>query len=178
MPAWAFSCSFPATLLLAHRVQACTVVELDSSGFAENAYSLLHALPMFFNRNGTFYLDNSEFRYKCSEHGGWHDFFSGEENIVPWSQQKETMQGKECARYARHEVDELLHTVLQTKPDLLDFVGMKKVSFYIFPAPPCANCHRAALASLSVAVQIWHTNRAYSTSLCQAYWLRPVYTSF
>ena len=131
---------FSATLLLAHGVQSCTIVELDSSGFAENAHSLLHALPMFFRRNGTFFLDNSRFTSKCSEHGGWHEFFSGEENIVPWSRQKETVHGEDCARYTRHEVDQLLHTVVQTKPDLLDFIGIKKVSPSTTSREPTAAC--------------------------------------
>ena len=155
---------FYATLLLAHGVQSCTIVELDSSGFAENAYSLLHALPMFFQRNGTFFLDNSKFTFKCSNHGGWHDFFSGEENIVPWSRQKETMHGEKCARYTRHEVDQLLHTVVQTKPDLLDFIGIKKVSLtgYLDERDTCflpsstmslqisARCHSAQHMPLQV----------------------------
>ena len=150
---------FSATLLLAHGVQSCTIVELDSSGFAENAHSLLHALPMFFRRNGTFFLDNSRFSFKCSEHGGWHEFFSGEENIVPWSRQKETMHGEDCARYTRHEVDQLLHTVVQTKPDLLDFIGIKKVSLSTAShAPTAAYVHLVVSAGpCNVCLILQHT---------------------
>lgn len=115
-------------LTLRHGAEGCTIVELDSSGFANNAYSLLHALPMFYRRNGTFYLDNSHFNYRCSDDGGWHDFFSGEEDIVPWSGPKEVVQGERCARYTTEQVDEILHNVVQTKPDLIDFIGIKKVS--------------------------------------------------
>ena len=114
-------------IFLGHSAQACTIIELDSSGFADNAYSLLHALPMFFRRNGTFFLDNSRFDYRCSKDGGWHDFFSGEENIVPWSRPKEVVHGENCARYSAHQIDEILHKIVQTKPEFLDFIGIKKV---------------------------------------------------
>ena len=164
---------FSATLLLAHGVQSCTIVELDSSGFAENAHSLLHALPMFFRRNGTFFLDNSRFSFKCSEHGGWHEFFSGEENIVPWSRQKETMHGEDCARYTRHEVDQLLHTVVQTKPDLLGFHWHQEGEpLYSIP---CTNSCICALGSLSWSMQCMPNLAAHTTreALSIAYGICP-----
>ena len=119
---------FSVILLSRLGAQACTILELDGSGFANNAYSLLHALPMFYKRNGTFWLDNSKLNYRCSADGGWHDFFSGEENIVPWSRPKELVYGKDCARYTIQQIDELLYNVVQTKPDLLDFIGINMVS--------------------------------------------------
>lgn len=107
--------------------QACTVIELDGTGFANNAYSLMHAIPMFLGWNGTTFLDNTNFNYKCSEEGGWHDFFSGEEELVPWSETKERATGETCARYNLQKIDELMYNTVQTKPDLLDFIGVKKV---------------------------------------------------
>jgi hypothetical protein len=103
------------------------IIELDASGFANNAYSLLHAIPMFLGRNGTLFIDNTNFNYKCSEAGGWHDFFSGEEELVPWSETKELATGEVCARYNLQKIDELMYNTVQTEPDLLDFVGVKKV---------------------------------------------------
>ena len=114
-----------------HATQGCTIVKLDSSGFASNAYSLLHALPIFYRRNGTFFLDNSDFHYRCSEDGGWHEFFSGEDKIVPWSRPKELVHGPDCARYTREDVDQIMYNIVQTKPEPLDFIGIKMVRLSI-----------------------------------------------
>ena len=97
------------------------------SGFTNNAYSLLHAVPMFLRQNGTIFLDSSNFQYKCSDDGGWHDFFSGEEDVVPWSSPKEAAAGHACARYTLQRIDELMYNTVQAKPDLLDFIGIKQV---------------------------------------------------
>ena len=113
--------------LWGHATQGCTIIMLDSSGFASNAYSLLHALPIFYRRNGTFFLDNSDFNYKCSENGGWHEFFSGEDKIVPWSRPKELAHGPDCARFRREDVDQIMYTLLQQKAEPLDFIGIKMV---------------------------------------------------
>ncbi|EIE21583.1 hypothetical protein COCSUDRAFT_66957 [Coccomyxa subellipsoidea C-169] len=85
---------------------------------------------MFLGRNGTTFLDNTNFQYKCSEDGGWHDFFSGEEELVPWSETKERATGETCARYSLQKIDEIMYNTVQTKPDLLDFIGVKKVWKY------------------------------------------------
>ncbi|BDA44819.1 hypothetical protein COCOBI_06-2970 [Coccomyxa sp. Obi] len=85
---------------------------------------------MFLGRNGTTFLDNTNFNYKCSEEGGWHDFFSGEEELVPWSETKERATGETCARYNLQKIDELMYNTVQTKPDLLDFIGVKKAWKY------------------------------------------------
>ena len=110
-------------------VRTCTVIELSSAGFVSNAIGLLHAMPMFHKQNGTLFLDNTSFNYKCDPDGGWHDFFSGEEHIVPWSSPKEQAGGQACARYSLQRVEELMSQTVQTKADLLDFIGIKLVRF-------------------------------------------------
>lgn len=103
------------------------MIELDNSGFVSNAIGLLHAIPMFHKQNGTLFLDNTNFQYKCDPDGGWHDFFSGEDFLVPWSGPKEQAGGQACARYSLQRVEELMSQTVQTKADLLDFIGIKQV---------------------------------------------------
>jgi hypothetical protein len=110
-------------------VRSCTVIELGSAGFVSNAIGLLHAIPMFHKQNGTLFIDNTNLNYKCDPDGGWHDFFSGEEHLVPWSAPKEQAGGQACARYTLQRVEELMSQTVQTKADLLDFIGIKLVSF-------------------------------------------------
>ena len=106
---------------------ACTVIELDASGFVSNAITLLRATPMFLGQNGTLFVDNTHFNYKCDQSGGWHDFISGEEDLVPWSSTKEAAGGEACARYNRQQIDDLMYNTVRTKPDMLDFIGIKQV---------------------------------------------------
>ena len=77
----AFSRFAGISLLLLTLVQCCTVYEFNGSGFAANAFALVHMVPVFHNTNGTFFLDNTWNHYKCSEEGGWHDFFSWEDQV-------------------------------------------------------------------------------------------------
>lgn len=52
-------------------VTACTIFELNDSGFAANAVHLLHVEPIFGGgNNGTLFVDATKFAYKCSEGGG------------------------------------------------------------------------------------------------------------
>lgn len=130
--------TFLLILQVLARTHACVVIELDGTGFANNANTLLHAVPMFLGQNGTTFLDNTNFNYKCSEDGGWHDFFSGEEELVPWSETKERATGEICTRYTLQKIDELMYNTVQTKPDLLDFIGVKRVSPSIQASNQCA----------------------------------------
>lgn len=70
-------------LKLAALVRCCTVYEFNGSGFAANAFAIAHMVPIFHNTNGTFFLDNTNNHYKCSEEGGWHDFFAWEDQVCP-----------------------------------------------------------------------------------------------
>ena len=61
-----------AALALAGRlccsVHACTVLELSSStGFAANVLRIFHTLPIFEGFNGTFFVDEGDFRFKCKQ---------------------------------------------------------------------------------------------------------------
>jgi hypothetical protein len=64
--------------------QSCTVVELQNDGFATNMLYLMHAIPIFYQQNGTLYIDNTDFPYTCAQDGGFHDFFRYDEHLVPW----------------------------------------------------------------------------------------------
>jgi hypothetical protein len=68
---------------LAALVRCCTIYEFNGSGFAANAFAIAHMVPIFHNTNGTFFLDNTNNHYKCSEEGGWHDFFAWEDQVCP-----------------------------------------------------------------------------------------------
>lgn len=49
-------------------VHACTVLELSSStGFAANVLRIFHTLPIFEGFNGTFFVDEGDFRFKCKQ---------------------------------------------------------------------------------------------------------------
>ena len=61
-----------AALALAGRlccsVHACTVLELSSgTGFAANVLRIFHTLPVFEGFNGTFFVDEGDFRFKCKQ---------------------------------------------------------------------------------------------------------------
>ena len=64
--------------------QGCTVVELQNEGFATNMLYLMHAIPIFYQQNGTLYIDNTNFPYTCAQDGGFHEFFRYDEHLVPW----------------------------------------------------------------------------------------------
>ncbi|CAL8469658.1 g9199 [Coccomyxa elongata] len=73
----------------------------------------MHAVPIFDGNNGTFFLDNTQFAYKCEEGGGWHDFFAYQDHLVPWSAAKERAGGEECVRHNFRGVDDVLHVNLK-----------------------------------------------------------------
>lgn len=76
-----------AVLLLFNNItagRACTIVELQNDGFATNMLYLVHAIPIFYQQNGTLYIDNTNFPYNCAQDGGFHDFFKYDEHLVPW----------------------------------------------------------------------------------------------
>lgn len=61
----------PLCTLCAFPSRACTIFQLEDSGFAANAVHLLHMEPIFGgDNNGTLFVDASKFAYKCSEGGG------------------------------------------------------------------------------------------------------------
>ena len=81
-------------------VEPCTVLELSGSGFAANVNHLLWAFPVFDNGiNGTLFLDNTWFQYRCKKNGGLHDFLDLKPHIVPWTAEKERKGKQACALF-------------------------------------------------------------------------------
>ena len=134
---------------------ACTIFEFADSGFAANAIHLMHAVPIFDGNNGTFFLDNTQvsvcvstesapapqqansrtlymamllqFAYKCSEGGGWHDFFAYQNHLVPWSPAKERAGGEQCNRLNFRGVDDVLHVNLHAGWEPYNSAGVSQV---------------------------------------------------
>ena len=106
----------------------CTIYEFNGSGFAANAFAIAHMVPIFHNTNGTFFLDNTNNYYKCSEDGGWHDFFAWEDQLVPWTAEKEAQEpDAPCVRHDISTVNKVVFEDLKLTWDELDFIGVKKV---------------------------------------------------
>ena len=106
----------------------CTIYEFNGSGFAANAFAIAHMVPIFHNTNGTFFLDNTNNYYKCSEDGGWHDFFAWEDQLVPWTAEKEAKEpDAPCVRHDISTVNKVVFEDLKLTWDELDFIGIKKV---------------------------------------------------
>jgi hypothetical protein len=56
-------------------VHACEILQLSDAGLAANVNSLWFSLPSYHGLNGSIFVDNAKFAYKCTEYGGWHDIF-------------------------------------------------------------------------------------------------------
>lgn len=79
-------------------VLSCSVVEFAESGLAAHVGGLWGALPALYGSNGSIYIDNEKFPYKCTEDGGWHDFFKTEPGFLkPWT--PEVAKTESCAYY-------------------------------------------------------------------------------
>lgn len=73
-------------LLVCSAVRSCVVVELSDAGLAANVNSLWGSLPAYHGFNGTIYLDSWKFAYKCTESGGFGDFFKPDADFLqPWT---------------------------------------------------------------------------------------------
>ena len=114
-------------LCLVSNAWSCTIFEFQDSGFAANAIHLLHAVPIFDGNNGTFFLDNTKFAYKCEEGGGWHDFFAYQDHLVPWSAAKERAGGETCIRHDFRGVDDVLHVNLKAGWEPYNAAGASQV---------------------------------------------------
>lgn len=69
--------------LLCRTSWACSILELSEAGLAANVNKLWYSLPAFYGFNGSVFLDNTKFAYKCEEDGGWTDFFVPETGESP-----------------------------------------------------------------------------------------------
>ena len=127
----ALSCSvlisWIALTISLRTAQSCTIFEFADSGFAANAIHLMHAVPIFDGNNGTFFLDNSKFAYKCEEGGGWHDFFAYQDHLVPWTAAKERAGGETCMRHDFRGVDNVLHVNLKAGWEPYNAAGVSQV---------------------------------------------------
>ena len=114
---------------------ACTVYEFSGAGFAANAFTIAHMVPVFHGTNGTFFIDNTHNHYKCSEDGGWHDLFAWEDELVPWTAEKEAEEpDAPCVRHDIASVNKVVFEELKLTWDELDFIGIEKVP----SSNPCA----------------------------------------
>jgi len=68
-----------------------------------------------------------QFAYKCSEGGGWHDFFAYQDHLVPWSPAKERAGGDECTRLNFRGVDDVLHVNLHAGWEAYNSAGVSQV---------------------------------------------------
>lgn len=119
--------SWAALSVISRIAQSCTIFEFADSGFAANAIHLMHAVPIFDGNNGTFFLDNSKFAYKCEEGGGWHDFFAYQDHLVPWTAAKERAGGETCVRHDFRGVDNVLHVNLKAGWEPYNAAGVSQV---------------------------------------------------
>ncbi len=82
---------------------ACSVLEFHISGLAAHINGLWNALPALYGSNGSIYIDNMHFPYKCTEGGGWSDFFVTEPGFLEqWS--PDVARQKSCAYYTYGEM--------------------------------------------------------------------------
>lgn len=70
-----------------------------------------------------------QFAYKCSDGGGWHDFFAYQDHLVPWSPAKERAGGEECIRLNFRGVDDVLHLNLHAGWEPYNAAGVSQVPF-------------------------------------------------
>ena len=65
---------------------ACSVLQFHWSGLAAHISGLWDSLPALYGSNGSVFIDNAEFPYRCTEQGGWHDFFETDDGFLqPWT---------------------------------------------------------------------------------------------
>ncbi|BDA45365.1 hypothetical protein COCOBI_07-1520 [Coccomyxa sp. Obi] len=79
------------------------------------------------DNNGTLFVDATKFAYKCSEGGGWHDFFRVEDVLVPWAPGREAMEGTTCRRMDFQAIDDLLHRHFSFSWNDIDAMGVHKL---------------------------------------------------
>ncbi|KAK9826199.1 hypothetical protein WJX81_006831 [Elliptochloris bilobata] len=77
--------------------------------------------------NGTLYLDNTWFQYRCRKNGGLHDFLDLKQaHIVPWTAEKEHRGKQVCTRLQLPGVKKL-KDALEVTYDELAFSSVQKL---------------------------------------------------
>jgi hypothetical protein len=117
-----------ALIYVLQACQACTVWKMGNSGLASAASNLFLAFPVFYGTNGTFFIDNHEFFYSCSEtdgwQNGWHDFFVTDD-VLNWKPEHEHDFGTVCRRIDVGIIHPLLQEVQLTYNDLQTVSALK-----------------------------------------------------
>ena len=114
-------------VVTATKADACTIFVFSGAGFAANAFAIAHMVPIFHKMNGTLFIDNKDNYYKCSEEGGWHDFFAWEEELVPWTAEAEAEEpDAPCIRHDIGSINKVVFEDLHVTWDELDYIGIKK----------------------------------------------------
>eukprot|EP00884_Botryococcus_braunii_P015095 jgi/Botrbrau1/23587/Bobra.0141s0051.1 len=100
----------------------------ESAGLASAANNLFLAFPVFYGTNGTFFLDNRDFAYSCSEsegwQNGWHDFFVTDD-VLNWKPAHERDFGNVCRRANVGMIHPLLQDVQLSYNDLQTASALK-----------------------------------------------------
>lgn len=108
-------------LILVRCCHGCTVWKMGISGLASAANNLFLAFPVFYGTNGTFFIDNREFAYSCTEtngwQNGWHDFFITDD-VLNWKPEHERDLGDVCRKIDLGITHPLLHDVEKSYNDL------------------------------------------------------------
>lgn len=119
--------------------RACTVWKMGNHGLASAANNLFLAFPVFYGTNGTFFLDNRDFSYSCSEtegwQNGWHDFFITDD-VINWKPEHERDFGDVCVKMELEAIIPLVREVGLSYNDL-QMASALKVSFHSRSLPPC-----------------------------------------
>lgn len=83
--------------------------------------NLFLAFPVFYGINGTFFIDNREFAYSCTEtngwQNGWHDFFITDD-VLNWTPEYERKLGNVCRWLDHSMTPSLIHDVEKSYNDL------------------------------------------------------------
>ena len=110
---------------------ACTVLELTGAGFAANAVHVLHAYTLFSQNNGTMYINSTAFEYKCSNEGGWHEFFTFDGLNGTVADIASMPPGERCAEYKFHDIDQMLHSMSYVWFSVDEAAAKKACSFVL-----------------------------------------------
>lgn len=128
-------------ILFLQNCQACTVWKMGNHGLASAANNLFLAFPVFYGTNGTFFLDNRDFSYSCSQtegwQNGWHDFFITDD-VINWKPEHERDFGDVCVKMELDGVIPLVREVGLSYNDLQMASALKVISRPLWPSssPP------------------------------------------
>lgn len=106
--------------------------------------------PIFDNTNGSFYLDNRNNPYSCSEtdgrQNGWHDFFTAP-GVLNWKDEEDASLGDVCRRIKdAKEIYQLVDSIGVGQAELHTESALKVCSAQSsarrFPLGRFSGCHQ------------------------------------